>query len=106
MPKRFAPVEHAIEKGLSTTSPSAGASLVSDWAKELEGLQAPGAKALHGELVQLEKELKKDEPDSKAITKLLQKIGPETVKLADKCEDAKLGEKVRSLGEALSHAGG
>ena len=38
MPKRFAPVEHAVEKGLENTSPPAGAKLVGDSARELQGL--------------------------------------------------------------------
>ena len=106
MPKRFIATEHAAEKGLANTTPAAGASLVADWVKEIEKVDAPGAKGLHTDLVQLEKELKKDQPDAGHIKKLLTKMGPETVKLAGKCEDPKVGEKVRSLGEMLSHSGG
>ena len=105
MPKRFAATEKAAEKGFANTTPAAGAKLVTEWVKELASVDAPGAKDLHGELQQLEKELSKDKPDVSHVKKILAKIGPETTKLADKCDDAAVGEKVRALGEALSHSG-
>lgn len=105
MPKRFAATENAIEKGLDQTSPKSGAKLVHEWSAELEKTDVSGAKGLHGDLDKLAKELEKDEPDTAKIQKLLGKIGPATVKLADKCEDEKVAEKVRSLGEALVEHG-
>ena len=104
MPKRFAAVEHAAEKGFENTSPSAGAKLVNDWAKEVEALDLAGAKGLHGELVHLERELSSDAPDEKRIKTLLGKVGQATVKLADKCDDEKVAVKVRALGDALGKA--
>ena len=65
----------------------------------------PGVKGLHTDLIQLEKDLRKDQPDAGHIKKLLAKVGPETVKLAGKCEDPKVAEKVRSLGAMLSRSG-
>ena len=59
----------------------------------------------HGDLDRLAKELDKDDADPAKITKILGKLGPATVKLADKCEDEKVAEKVRSLGEALVEHG-
>ena len=105
MPKRFAATEGAIEKGLANSSPKNGAKLVSDWAVELEKSDLPGSKGLHGDLVRLQKELEKDEPNGDRVTKILGKLGPATLKLADKAEDEEVGEKVRSLGEALSASG-
>ena len=102
MPKRFAATENAAEKGFASITPEAGAKLVADWVKELAGLDAPGAKGLHGELQQLEKELSSDEPDAAHVKRIMAKIGPETTKLAEKCEDAAVAQKVRSLGEALT----
>ena len=101
MPQRFATTEKAIEKGLSHTSPKSGAKLVQEWSAELEKTDVAGAKGLHGDLDRLAKELDKDEPDADRITKLLGKLGPATVKLADKAEDPKVAEKVRHLGQAL-----
>ena len=50
-------------------------------------------------------ELDKDEPNAGKVQKLLGKLGPATVKLADKCEDEKVAEKVRHLGQALQSSG-
>lgn len=105
MPKRFAATEGAIEKGLDKTSPKNGAKLVHEWSAELEKADVAGAKGLHNDLERLAKELEKDEPNSATIQKILGKLGPATAKLADKCEDPKVGEKVRSLGEALQQHG-
>ncbi len=102
MPQRFAATENAIEKGLDKATPQAGAKLVEEWVKALESVEVTGVKGLHTDLVALEKELTKAEPNGEHIQKLLGKIGPSTVKLADKVDDAKVAEKVRSLGEALS----
>lgn len=105
MPKRFAATEAAAEKGLATITPSAGAKLVGDWVTELEKTDLPGAKGLHGDLLRLQKELEKDEPNGDRVTKILGKLGPATSKLADRADDEKVAEKVRSLGEALSGSG-
>jgi len=104
MPKRFAAVEHAAENGFEKTTPTAGAKLVGDWAKELEAIDLPGAKGLHGDLIQLERELGKDTADVARVKGLLGKIGSATIKLAEKGDDEKVAMKVRSLGEALSKA--
>lgn len=105
MPKRFAATENAIEKGLSTTKPAAGAKLAEGWLTELENVDTPGAKGLHGDLQRLVKELEKDEPDGERVQKILGKLGPATVKIADRMEDEKLAEKVRELGQALVEHG-
>lgn len=105
MPKRFAATEAAAEKGLAHVSPKSGASLVASWVTELETADFSGAKGLHGDLVRLHKELEKDEPNGAAIAKILGKLGPATTKSADKAEDPKVAEKVRSLGEALTSSG-
>lgn len=105
MPKRFAATESAIEKGLDQTSPKAGAKLVHDWSTELEKVDLPGAKGLHADLDRLAKELEKDEPDATRVQKILGKLGPATVKLADRADDEKVAEKIRSLGEALVASG-
>lgn len=105
MPKRFAATEGAIEKGLENTSPKNGAKLVGEWVAELEKTDIAGAKGLHGDLARLQKELEKDEPNGDRVSKILGKLGPATLKLADKAEDEKVAEKVRHLGEALSASG-
>ena len=101
MPKRFAATEGAIEKGLDKTSPTAGAKLVHEWSTELEKVELSGAKGVHADLDRLAKELEKDTPDAARIQKILGKLGPATLKLADKCDDDKVAEKVRAIGQAL-----
>jgi hypothetical protein len=105
MPKRFAATEGAVEKGLENTKPAAGAKLVHEWSTELEKVDVAGAKGIHNDLERLAKELEKDEPDSAKIEKILGKLGPATVKIADKIEDEKVAEKTRSLGQALIDKG-
>ncbi len=105
MPKRFAATEGAIEKGLENATPASGAKLAHEWASALEGTDVTGAKGVRGDLEKLAKELEKDEPNQATVTKLLGKLGPATVKLADKCEDEKVAEKVRHLGQALQSSG-
>ena len=101
MPKRFAATENAIEKGLSHTKPEAGAKLVHEWSAELEKVEISGAKGVHADLDRLAKELEKAEPRHDTVVKLLGKLGPATLKLADKVEDEKVAAKVRELGQAL-----
>jgi hypothetical protein len=60
---------------------------------------------VHGDLERLAKELEADEPDGDKIVRLLGKLGPATQKLADRCEDDKVAEKVRNLGDALATSG-
>ena len=105
MPQRFTATENAIEKGLDKASPSAGAKLVEAWVQELEKVEVTGSKGLHADLVALEKELKADAPHGEKITKLLGKLGPATLKMADQCEDPKIADKIRHLGQALSQSG-
>ena len=101
MPKRFAATEYAVEKGLSTVTPKQGAKLAGDWLTELENVDTSGAKGIHGDLQRLVKELEKDEPNGDRVQKILGKLGPATVKIADKIEDETLADKVRELGQAL-----
>lgn len=101
MPKRFAATENAIEKGLSHTKPEAGAKLVHEWSAALAETDVSGAKGVHADLDRLAKELEKPEPKHDTIVKLLGKLGPATLKLADKVEDEKVAAKVRELGQAL-----
>lgn len=105
MPKRFAATEKAIENGLEKTSPKQGAKLVREWLGEVENIDLPGAKGLRGDLEKLATELEKDEANPDKIEKLLGKLGPATVKLADRCDDDKVADKVRALGEALVESG-
>lgn len=104
MPKRFAATESAIEKGLENATPKSGASLVEGWLTEIEKDDISGSKGLQGDLERLHKELSKDEPDADRVQKILGKLGPATLKLADKA-DGSVADKVKHLGESLEKAG-
>ncbi len=104
MPKRFAATESAIEKVLENASPKAGASLVEGWLTEIEKDDISGSQGLQHDLERLHKELSNDTPDADKVQKILGKLGPATLKLADKADGA-IADKVRHLGESLQSAG-
>lgn len=105
MPKRFAATEGAIEKGLEKATPASAVKLIEGWEAELENAEFSGAKGLHGDLERLRKELQKDAPKGETVTKLIGKLGAATVKSADKIDNEKMADQVRSLGEALNGFG-
>jgi len=105
MPQRFTATEKAIESGLAKTDPAAGAKLAAEWATEVGKIEGSAAKTLHTDLLALEKELKGGKPDAAHLTKLMQKLGAESTKLASHATDPKVAEKVKHLASALSHFG-
>ncbi len=105
MPARFTATNNAIEKGLENATPKAAIGLIDGWATEVEKNEFTGSKGLHGDLERLKKELEKDEPNGDAIGKLVGKLGAATTKSADKCDDDKVAEQLRSLGAALTKSG-
>ncbi len=101
MPQRFTATENAFEKGIENTSAKQGAKLVGEWVEELRKADFSGAKGLASELERLEKLLTAEEPDGQKIQTLLEKIGADTAKAADRAEDEKVAEKVRKLAHAM-----
>ncbi|UUR08995.1 hypothetical protein [Sphingomonas glaciei] len=101
MPQRFVATENAFDKGIENTSAKAGAKLAGEWAEAVRKADFTGAKGLASELERLEKLLSADEPDTDKLGPLLEKIGQDTAKAADRAEDAKIAEKVRKLAEAM-----
>ena len=101
MPQRFTATENAFEKGIENTSARQGAKLAGDWVDELRKADFTGAKGLASELERLEKLLNEDEPDAKRLETLLEKIGLDTAKAADRAEDPKIAHKVRKLADAM-----
>ncbi len=104
MPKRFAATETAIENGLANATPKQGAKLVEDWLTEIGKDDVSGSKGLQHDLERLHKELSADQPNGDRVQKILGKLGPATLKLADKADGA-VADKVRHLGESLQSAG-
>lgn len=101
MPQRFTATENAFDKGIEKTSPKQGAKLAGEWVEELRKADFPGAKGLASELERLEKLLGADEPDLARLQPLLQKIGQDTAKAADRADDPKIADKVRKLAAAM-----
>lgn len=101
MPQRFTATENAFEKGIENTSAKQGAKLTGEWLEELRKADFPGAKGLAGELERLEKLLGEEEPNPERLRTLLDKIGGETAKAADRAKDEKVAEKIRGLAQAM-----
>lgn len=101
MPQRFTATENAFEKGIENTSAKQGAKLAGEWVEEIRKADFTGSKGLASELERLEKLLNDDEPDADKLKTLLEKIGQDTAKAADRAEDPKIAEKVRKLAEAM-----
>ena len=104
MPQRFAATNNAIEKGLENATPKSAIGLIDAWIGEIEKNEFAGSKGIHTDLERLKKELEKDEPNGAAVQKIIGKLGPATVKSADKADD-KVAEQLRTLGENLSKSG-
>ena len=101
---RYAATQHAIEKGLDQVAPEAGVTLLDDWIEQLNGANKPGVAGVAKNLERLKAELGKGAPKADAVLKLVHKRGAATTKLADAAEGTN-GEKLRTLGEALTNAG-
>ena len=101
MTQRFTTTENAFDKGIEKTSAKQGAKLAGEWVEELRKAEFTGSKGLASELERLEKLLSSDEPDADKLTTLLEKIGQDTAKAADRADDPKVAEKVRKLAEAM-----
>lgn len=101
MPQRFTATENAFEKGIENTSGRQGAKLAGEWVEEIRKADFTGSKGLASELERLEKLLQEDEPDGGKLKTLLEKIGQDTAKAADRADDPKIAEKIRKLAEAM-----
>jgi len=101
MPQFDATIKH-IKDGVKSMTVSAAVKNIEGWEATLEKLDAPGVKTIIKDLESLKKHLHAKELDGEAIRKIVAKLGKETVTLAGKA-DGKNTEKVRALGEALTH---
>jgi len=101
---RYAHTQHAIEKGLDQVAAEAGITLLDDWIEQLKGADEPGVAGVAKDLARLKAELGKGAPKADAVLKLVLKPGVAATRLADAAEGTK-GEKLRTLGEALTNAG-
>ncbi|SFR96004.1 hypothetical protein [Sphingomonas jatrophae] len=103
MALKFAATMNAINRGLESTKPARGATMIEDWESALADLDLPGTKGILRDLASLRKQLEKDEPDADRVHALLHRLGEATVKISERAD--KNQEKIKSLGEALTEAG-
>lgn len=102
MPQFEATIKH-IKEGLKGFTAAAAVKNIEGWEATLEKVEAPQAKTIVKDLENLKKHLQADKLNGEQIKKLVLKLGKETVTIAGKSE-SKNAEKIKSLGEALTHA--
>ncbi len=102
MPQFDSTIKH-ISDGVKSFTVAAATKNIEGWEATLEKLDTPAAKTIVKDLELLKKHLHADKLNGEAIRKLVAKLGKETVAIAGKTE-GKGAEKIKALGEALSHA--
>ena len=102
MPQFDATIKH-IHEGLKSFTVAAATKNIEGWEATLEKLDTPAAKTIVKDLESLKKHLHADKINGEQVKKLVLKLGKETVAIASKTE-GKNAEKIKALGEALSHA--
>ena len=102
MPQFDATIKH-IHDGLKGFTVKAAVKNIEGWEATLEKIETPAAKTIVKDLENLKKHLEADPINGKQIKALVLKLGKETVTMAGKAE-GKNAEKIKALGEALSHA--
>ena len=102
MPQFDATIKH-IKEGVKSFTVAAAVKNIEGWEETLEKSEAAGTKTIIKDLENLKKHLHAKEIDGEAIRKLILKLGKETVTIASK-SDSKNAEKIKALGETLTHA--
>ena len=102
MPQFDATINH-IKDGVKGFTAKAAIKNIEGWEATLEKIETPIAKTIIKDLEALKKLLSSEKLDGEKIGKLVAKLGKETVQIAGKTE-GKGAEKIKALGEALTHA--
>jgi hypothetical protein len=102
MPQFDATIKH-LKEGVKGFTVSAAVKNIEGWEATLEKVEVSGVKTILHDLESLKKHLHADPIDGGAVKKLIAKLGRETVTIAGKT-DSKNAEKIKHLGEALSHS--
>ena len=102
MPQFDATIKH-IQDGIKGFTVKAAVKNIEGWEATLEKVEAPAAKTIIKDLENLKKHLTAEKINGEQIKKLVLKLGKETVTIAGKSE-SKNAEKIKALGEALTHA--
>ena len=101
MPQFEATIKH-LKDGVKGFTVAAAVKNIEGWEASLEKVELPAAKTLVKDLETLKKHLQADKVNEGQIQKLVLKLGKETVAIAGKAEGPN-AEKIKALGEALSH---
>ena len=101
MPQFDATIKH-LKDGVKGFTVAAAVKNIEGWEASLEAVESPAAKTIVKDLEALKKHLQSDKINEGQIQKLVLKLGKETVAIAGKTE-GKSAEKIKALGEALSH---
>lgn len=91
----------ALKDGVQNLTASAAVKNIESWEKQLGDNDTAGIKPILKDLGHLKELLQQKQLDSAAITKLVKKLGKETVAIAGHV-DGKDGAKVKQVGEALT----
>ena len=102
MPQFDATIKH-LKEGVKGFTIAAAVKNIEGWEATLEKSDVSGVKTIHGNLEKLKKLLQAEEIDGKKVKELMAKLGEETVRVASKADDKK-SEKIKALGEALTHS--
>ena len=102
MPQFDATIKH-LKDGAKGFAIGAAVKNIEGWEASLEKVEAPAAKTIVKDLENLKKHLQAEKVDGAQVSKLVLKLGKETVAIAGKSE-AKNADRIKALGEALAHA--
>jgi hypothetical protein len=102
MPQFDATIKH-IKDGIKGFTVSAAVKNIEGWEATLEKVEVSGTKTIIKDLENLKKHLQADKIDGEQVKKIVLKLGHETVNIAGK-SDSKNAEKIKALGETLTHA--
>ena len=94
---------NAFNRGIESTRPATAVSMIEDWETALADIDTPGTKGIARDLAALRKQLESTEPDGARVSAIVARLGDAVNKIAGRAETN--GEKLKSLGEALSDAG-
>lgn len=102
MPQFASTIKH-IKDGVKSFTIAAATTNIEGWEATLEKVEAPGVKTILHDLEALKKLIHANPIDGAKVKTLIAKLGKETVTIAGKA-DSKNADKIKSLGEALSHS--
>jgi len=102
MPQFAATIKH-IQEGVKGFTIGAAVKNIEGWEETLKDVDEPGVKDISRDLGSLKKHLQNAHIDGEAVSKLLVKLGKESIALAG-TTDSKMADQVRAIGHALEHA--